>query len=281
MSVRHYVPSGRFPRWAPLFVLGLGVPLGAAILGGYAWLARGFPEGRALLPVYTLAAAGVQAVMLAKLLKGARVRSRWLAQVLVGVIALTSYAAQWVVWVHLLVRDLDAAPPLFELPLYPGLMWAVIRAADTTWGVTWLGFRLGGKVLWALWALEAWLIVWAPAKLALAQVGEGFCERCQRWVQRFPEVRRTAVPDGGKAALEAFAEADDVGAIDALGPPQEGGAALRWNLDACECGGVMVLSATRLPPDTGDGTREEAWLDGWLLAPDAATSFRPGRVGAP
>jgi hypothetical protein len=212
----YYEPSGDFTVRGPLLMLGIGcmaaIPLGIA----YGYLVLYNP----LIYVNFLATLGFGAVLGMAATVGVRkgkVRAPHIAfmdGLLVGVAGV--YVA-WIVWLHgFLVR----AGVHGVWAISPGELWFYVEqiAANGAWSIK--GSTPTGMALYAVWGLEALVIIGICAMTCRANAADPFCETCQRWAQPIGSKQRLGVPLDSNAAQQQL-ESGNIAALAQSGAPAD------------------------------------------------------------
>ncbi len=154
----------------PLFGLVLGTAFGLA--AGIA-LAFAYSYATALVPIvgYITFALSVafglaMAYAIAYGFRLGKVRSATLSAAVGLLVGTVSFYVSWAVWVYAMIRRGDLLDvSLMDLMTHPVALFDIIQGINQSGRWTMGSFTPKGAVLWALWALEALLIV-GPAALA-------------------------------------------------------------------------------------------------------------------
>lgn len=278
--------SGRAWLLAPI---GIAAAAGSAFV--YAWINVYSPVAGyiSLLFVAMLAAGAVLPLAWAgRFLKVRSVMQMRIAGVVTGIAAV--YCAwAFFAWVMLIRAGVEGAPTAWQWLQSPAAIGQF--AADLSeegWFSIGTSLTPSGAVLWAMWAIEAAIVVgagylWAPRRI----VGRGFCEDCSVWMADEPPLMVPA-DEGG---LVKKVQSGGLAGIDAVQPP--GARAARWlrlgrqRCPTCQDGAVYRVDHLKTVK-TDKGTKTEAnevvplsWLraaeaeqfarvDGLLHAADAA-----------
>src|SRR5688500_17215140 len=193
---RYYRHSGMVPLAGVSRAIVGGLAVGVVGAAVYAYLVRRIPFEyvRAALPVVLGALIGF---VVARLGQGGKIRNRRATLVLVLLVTLVAYYFAGVFWIKLVLDGWAAQDRVSVGALIrsPGTLWAAIVRVDRTGTSTHDGDGdpvTGWFLRWA-WLYEAAGIfgaAWVASSLMTAR--EMFCERCDRWVPRGTEIRRTA-----------------------------------------------------------------------------------------
>ena len=193
----YYKHSGAIGLMGPVYMLVFGV-VSAVILGAiYAYLIYYIPFIY-LNFFFTLGCGGIVGYLVGLGAKLGKTRNPTVV-VLIGLIVglLASYVG-WVVWLYALTEHQALLLMPNELLQFLGLI-----AVDGVWSL--FGWTPTGMALYAVWALEAIMIVGLCATLAWTVVNMPFCERCNKWIEAEESIGPLAPianPDELKAQLE-------------------------------------------------------------------------------
>lgn len=237
-ELTHYRASGRTSvRFVPALVLaaalaiGLGWAYQALTLDHYVFLD--------LVAYVGFVAGTLAAVVIAGRLGKNRHRGRG---VLAGLVlaALALAAAYYFDW-RAMARDVPGVSFGDFLERRRELGWTLGRRAEGQPGT------ITGAWVWLVWLVEAVGVV-APA-LALGGGFGPFCERCGRWMDVVPVLRRTGVT---RAATDALAQATTLDALLRVPPAGDGPYTLVYKAHRCQaagrardCTGAAYLTITR------------------------------------
>ncbi|MEM6393446.1 MAG: hypothetical protein AAF797_11785 [Planctomycetota bacterium] len=212
----YYKSSGRFPSYAPVALLATGAVVGivgGAIYGLAVWY----------IPIIYLNI--LLTIGLALLAGGAVLGvSRWthtrngglvlIAGLLAGVAALY---ASWVGW-------LWALSEREVLVLDPREIWYVMQAISENglWSIGSSGTPVSGLALWAVWFIEAAMIVAGAAGVAFVGYQRTpYSESAKAWMTD-TETLPPLAPIADHAAFRRGVEGSDFGILTELGPVPEG-----------------------------------------------------------
>lgn len=204
----------------------VGVASGAAAAFVYAWVNVYSPIAGYVSVLFSigLAFAAIWPVAIAgKKLKVRSVATMRLAGATTG-LATLYFAWAFFTWVFLFRYAADGPPDILDVVAHPANLWQFINAINAD-GWFSLGSSLtpNGALLWALWAIEAAIVIGGCVMFAPTKVqGRAFCEDCKAWMQ---DEEAIAIPaDEGTPGKKLRK-----GGLEALGefqPPAAGAA--RW-----------------------------------------------------
>jgi hypothetical protein len=192
------------------------------------------------------------------------------------VVGLAGLYLSWAAWIVAFARRGGGDVPLLELIQQPAALWELIRSVNAHGAWTIKGATPKGTLLWVLWAIEALVIVGAPALVCLAQASEPFCERCGRWCQKTlgAFVGREAPHPELVTRLESL----DTAYLEQLGPADPGDESrIRYDLCACRCKATSTLTATAVTTTMSGKKKKESAAElvrNLVLTPEAAAAVR-------
>jgi len=183
--------------------------------------------------------------------RAGKVRHVGATAALAAVAGLVAVYGNWVAYILVLSEgELLAVSPA-------RLLWAIGLVADNgAWHLS--DWTPTGAVLWALWALEAAIIVGLAVYAARRRIAQGaFCERCQRWAEG-----ETLAPYTLTADRPDLVEALEAGRYEALGAfaraPEGANPHAEFDLAACPaCGDFRLLSIRHVAEVAGKKKKEK------------------------
>lgn len=250
-SLLYYQHSGNYSGSAILVSL-LGGAAAALVLGfvyAYVILYCPFVYINFFATLFYGAAVGFVA---ASLLKRQHARNGGVA-VAVGLgLGLLAIWAQWVAWIFALLGQSDLERDLLGLALNPGILWEVIREVNNVGAWTLKGSTPTGGFLWAIWAVEALMLVGAVVFVAKSSMdAEPYCESCGSWCKEEDNVAQVQTCDPEE--LKRRMESKDLGFLERLGARAEGASAwMQVGLHRCkQCGmtNTMKVDAVTVTVD--------------------------------
>ncbi|MCP3903068.1 MAG: hypothetical protein GY715_05470 [Planctomycetes bacterium] len=268
----YYVPSGRLTIGGLVMMLIFGV-IGGLLLGAaYGYLIQYNP----LVYVNFLATlfVGVVVGVIASVgISRGAVRSPGVAALLGVVVGVVALYVSWVFWMHALTLRAGQATWLLD----PAALWEGILVVNKNGAWSMKGTTPTGGVLWAIWGIEAVLIVGICAAMCRGAAGEPYCEACGRWsADVYKDLPLPCPVD--LSALRNDLEAGNVAAL----KPLAGGAEncrLDASLSACPgCPDVGFLTVRKVDIKTDrKGKTSESKSDfvkGLALAGDGIAAAR-------
>ena len=264
----YYRPSGRMGGASiPMMIISAAIaaPLLAAVYG-YAIYFIPFVYLNFFITVFFGVLLGVAVSFAAR---AGKCRNPAAAGTLALLAGLAGVYLSWVAWFH---------AGTGSLLLAPGELWSAIRliAAYGPWTI--FGWTPTGGAAYAIWGLEALMIVGIPVIHARAAIADTpFCESCERWLSQvvsLAPLQGLAEPEAARQRLEQ----GDVEALRSLAPAAAG-AADTTQVQLRECGGckrkhyLTVKSVTV----TGEGKKEKrsetTLLENLALSAEAHTAL--------
>ena len=241
----YYKPSGKVP------LAGVAGGLVGGLAAGFA-LAYAYANLIYLLPFHyinflcTFGYAALLAATPGYVMRWGKVRHGAAYVGITAVVAAASLYLSWAVWVSLAVPPAELGVSALELAGRPLRLWELM--VQTTGRGTWtfFGIPVMGFALWAVWAVEALIVLAAAPAIAHAMAtGDPFCENCRRWCKYEQGV--AVVASAADGDLKRRLEAKDFRYLRELGAKREGDAEwLRVDLHLCPgCGQTNTLSVHR------------------------------------
>jgi len=160
----------------------------------------------------------------------------------------------WVSWIHALIGPDE---PITA----PWQVWAVIQAVASEGAWEMFGHTPSGFSLYAIWAIEALMIVGLSILIAWGAVGSRpFCESCKKWVDATHEISPLAPienPESMKQSLEAL-NYDDLMALNFV---EEGSTAFSkvtlMQCAGCQAKQYLTLQAVTVKVDSDKSKSED------------------------
>lgn len=167
----HYQHSGKAPLSGVLLIL-VGGPIAGAILGAiYGFLIYWSPFVY-INAFITFGFGALLAVAIGSLGKIGKIRNATVLTVLALLVSLLAYYVHWVVWTGRMMETQVVAPD--EL-------WVIISSINILGPWSIFGWTPTGFSLWAIWGIEAILIVGIGAVSAHGVIDIPYCEKTQQW----------------------------------------------------------------------------------------------------
>jgi hypothetical protein len=131
------------------------------------------------------------------------------------------------------------------------------------------GWTPTGGALWAIWGLEAIIIIGVAAPVAMGVLSDPFCERCGRWVESTRSLGPFALIDD-RGAFRAALEAGDWAQLERLQPARSGASSFtELELKHCDgCNELHLLTVNSVTVKVKDGKedkKDEAVLQNLIL----------------
>jgi hypothetical protein len=129
-----------------------------------------------------------------------------------------------------------------------------------------------GGVLWALWAVEAAIIVGFPLLTAWSQARTPFCESCNAWCVEKKGLFHTELAE--REEVVSHLATNDLDWVERLGPSRSNDTWLRFDFYECGCRQTATLSVARVVATVKDGKRQlsdDLWVEHTLVPAAVAT----------
>lgn len=167
----HYMHSGKAPAGGVLLTLVGGLITGIIMGAVYGFLIYWSPFVY-INAIITLVCGVGLGMTVGGLAKVGKLRNAGLVTVLALVVALAAYYVHWPVWVGLMTEAQVTAP---------GELWAFISAINAMGPWSIFGWTPTGFALWAIWGVEAIVIIGGGVLLARGVIDVPFCEDTNQW----------------------------------------------------------------------------------------------------
>lgn len=257
-----YVPSGRVGNalvLLPLVIL-LAVPILAA---AYAYADVYIPIGGYVTLVLVVAFAFALGWSVSKAGFLAKSRSKTVQRAAGLVAGLLGLYCSWVFFEYALLQRADASPEISLLRLFltPSAVWTIASGIAEEGWFTIFGTTPSGGLLWALWAVEAALIVGVAYLVSTFHFDRRmFCESCDVWCRDEANPSDFALPTTSE--LDQLKNGDPV-AFSALRPAPADRSELRVRVRVqacprCDDQAGMVLQTVRYETDKNGKQEEKA-----------------------
>jgi hypothetical protein len=267
-----YTPSGKFSPLALLYTPLFGLPVGALAAAVYAYVILYLPIVGYVSFLLTMGLGWLTATAVTMALQKGKVRNQGVGTALGLGIGLFTLYFQWVTWIYALVHRNDGELGFLPLLLNPSGLWEAITIVNSKGAWTMHGATPTGGVLWALWAVEAAIILGFPLVAAWGVARAPFCEACRTWCEEKKGLFHTEVAD--KEEVVSRLAIKDLTWFAALGPARSNDSWLRLDFHECGCRHTATLSAVHVTATVKDGKRElkdSPWLEHVLVGQDVAT----------
>jgi hypothetical protein len=280
-SSSYYRHSGRFSTGA-LALAAVVATAGVAVLSGiYPYLTLYIPIAGYVSFLITGGYAVGAGLVTGAALRTAKVRNPRVAGAVALAVAAVGLYVSWAVWMFaFLSRQELEGVSLAPLLLQPDVLWGLIQGvnAEGAWSIK--SITPTGFALWALWAVEALIMVGGTVLLAAGMTDEPFCETCGVWAEEHKAV--ATLGTGGLEGLKERLERGDVAALEALGARDpEAKVYTRLSLHSCEgCDGLHALTVKTVTRGEKDES-ESPLLAHLLVSARQAESIRALGAQAP
>jgi len=179
-----YEPSGRFSLVGPVLILSIGA-LAATVTGalyGYLIFYNPFLYINFLATIGFGVGVGMGAAFG---VSAGKVRNPGLATGLGLLVGLLAVFASWVFWLHALTGSGEEAVWVIDASAFPVILARL--AEQGVWSIR--SLTPTGMALYAIWGVEALIVIGATAFAAHSAAARPFCERCEEWLKEAGEPR--------------------------------------------------------------------------------------------
>ncbi len=263
----HYQPSGKFSAKGLFLTPAFGVPVGVLAAAVYAYVILYLPIVGYVSFLLTFGLGFVVSLAVGAGLTRGKVRSRAVGLALALFVGLATLYASWATWCFALIQRADGDVSLLGVFFSPGGLWDFINAVNEKGAWNLKGYTPTGAVLWALWALEAGIIVGFPLVTALTTTEAPFCEACGEWCGETKGLFRTG--PSTKGDVKELCERHAFDDVARLGLPEDGAAEwIRYDLHTCGCRETNALTATLVTVVEKSGKaelKEDVWVKTLLV----------------
>ena len=238
----YYRHSGKFDVAGAVTSLAIGAVV-AYLLGWlYVYVTNALGE---LAFIATFFSAVIVGAVVGGRLTVAKARNLRLAGALGAVAGLLAVYFDWAIWAHMMLARVDQQVSSFAFIASPRRMWEVIQAVNEFGAWSYRGLNPKGASLWAVWGIEAAIIIVSSAWASYSMNSEDpFCENCEEWTKVEKDVIWTAMLDEGTMdRVLAGKNWDEL----AKHPVPDDGPELRIDLHICpKCKAFQTLLARRV-----------------------------------
>lgn len=237
---RYYRHSGKFSPGGIVGALGLGLPVAVLMAFLYAYAIVYIPIIGMVSFILTAGFAAVVGAVTGTMLHKGRVRNTAVAYLAALPVAFTALWAAWVAWIYALAhRGEGGNIRLVDLVLNPEGLWDLILMVNSTGAWSFKGATPTGGLLWALWGVEALIIVGLVSAVAEGMVADPFCEDCERWCEE--QKAFATLGAANKEELVSRLELSDFSVLKTL-PGALPSASTRFDLHQCpQCRATITL----------------------------------------
>ena len=256
MQPNYYKHSGKFSPLAIALGFGGGI-VSAAIIGVlYGQLMARLPVVGKITFIIAAVAGAAYGGIAAMLFRTGHGRSALVGGAAATISSLVGHYMGWVAWLSVVLsRNGAEGPSMLDILFSPGEMFSTISRISEVgaWSVS--GSAPSGTMLWALWGLEALIVVGAGVALGGSLASGGvYCEHCGSWCKE--EEGRVLLNPAPEDMVKQSLEAQNFNVLNQIGPLTMGGPCLRLDLAHCEkCAKTHAVAINALTPKSdGNGT---------------------------
>jgi hypothetical protein len=190
--------------------------------------------------ILTAGFAAIVGAVTGTMLHKGKVRNPAVAYLAALPVAFTALWAAWVAWIYALAhRGEGGNIGVLDLVLNPSGLWDLILMVNSTGAWSFKGSTPTGGVLWALWGVEALIIVGLVEVVAEGMVADPFCEDCERWCEE--QKAFATLGAANKEELVSRLELSDFSVLKTL-PAVLPSASTRFDLHQCpQCRATITL----------------------------------------
>jgi hypothetical protein len=272
---RYYRHSGRFSSSAVVKAAGLGLVASVPLAFIYAYVIVYLPIISVITFLLTGGFGALVGFAIGTVMHRGKVRNDVVVLATAILVGLFALWASWVAWVYALLHRADAEVGLLDLALNPIGLGRIIAIINEKGAWSLKGFTPTGGVLWAMWAVEAAIIVGCVVLVAQAMVSSPFCEGCDRWCEEHKGI--ALLGPTSKDALRPRLEQGDYAVLGELEGPT-GSAFTQLDLHQCsQCLATVALTATAVTVTLKKGKQEKeekVLLKHLLLSPDELSTVK-------
>jgi hypothetical protein len=225
--------------------------------------------------------------VISEFMKARKTRSNTAAAVVGFTVGLIALYSSWMVWLQAWVGRTGNSISLKELLLDPAGMWFGIRTINTAGAWTLRGFTPTGAILWAVWGVEAAIIVGATTYGSwMMMASDPFCESCNTWCKSKEKVC-TVAATMEPAEFKQRIERKDFSMLEKLEEGTKGQSRFQLDLHSCpSCKMLNTLSVQYFKVEIVKGKKADEknskLIDKLLLAPGEAEKIEavPAKIAA-
>lgn len=262
---KFYKPSGKFGLGAPILMV-LGGIVAVAILAGVYALAIFYIPFIYINFFLTIGFGFACGVVVSWLGKVGKSRSPGLNLAIGFVVGLVALYAHWAIWIL-------ALSEWSVFLLNPSDLFETMRliTLEGAWGI--FGWTPSGFALWAIWGIEALIIVGLTVLISSGSGNEVFCERCNQWAEE-TKLQPRQIGENAEQIVNQLVEGGDIAPLNAL-PAAVGSDAgfFQSTIASCErCGDLHALTVELVAvqvDDKGEESKEETVLVDKMLISQA------------
>jgi len=220
-------------------------------------------------------------------MKARKTRSNNAAAVVGLAVGLIALYSSWMVWLQAWVGRTGNSISLKELLLDPAGMWFGIRTINAAGAWKFGGSTPTGAMLWAVWGVEAAIIVGATIFGSwMMMAGDPFCESCNTWCKSKEKVC-TVAATMEPAEFKQRMERKDFSMLEKLEEGTKGQSRFQLDLHSCpSCKMLNTLSVQHFKVQIVKGKKADEknskLIDKLLLAPGEAEKIEavPAKIAA-
>lgn len=275
MQPNYYKHSGKFGALA--LPLGLGGGILAAVLLGTIYgqaMARIPVVGKITFLIAALTGAGY-GVAAAWLFRKGHGRSTTVGTIVAAIATFVGHYMAWVSWVSVVLSRSGDGPSVIDVLTNPSGMFSAISAINGVgaWSIS--GGAPSGGVLWALWSIEALIVLGCGIAIGAGMASTGvYCEHCNDWCKE--EEGRVLLNPAPQEAVKQSLEAQQWGVLNQIGPFTGVGPCLRLDLAYCpKCEKTHAVAVSALTPKAdGNGTDIDTFVQYINTSPEVSQWLR-------
>jgi hypothetical protein len=228
----YYKPSGAITTSGVVLGLLGGLLVGVISAFVYSYIISYLPFVY-LTFLCTIGYAIVLGVSVGQLMKWGNNRNSSVCLLVSIVVTFVSYYFSWAVWLSVAVSSDQVSVSSLTLAQQPLLLWDVLLRVNEIGAWAMQGATFSGFALWAVWLIEALIIMIASPVIAWsALTSDPFCEACETWCVE--EKKIITLGEGEPSELKRRFEAKDFEYLKSLGPRAEKATAW-YSLDLYNC----------------------------------------------
>lgn len=255
-----YKHSGRAPVGGISLGAIMGLTAGAILAVVYAYSIAYIPIVGYFTFILSIGFGGLLALFTAGGLRLGKVRNGPISTAVGITVGLIAFYISWAVWVYATLGRADVELSLVALIMQPKVVWELVGTINELGAWSIKSFTPTGAVLWALWGVEALLII-GPSLLIAIINSDPFCERCNTWCSKEQRLKERTLGDVDPGLLKDPKSWRGLRMLDRLSPRAPDDTDwLRLDLHVCdpECRKTQALDVVRVSTrQDSDGQMKE------------------------